>query len=68
MLFLICSYFLPIFLKTFNDTVMIYNTRNRSNDTAESQKEKEPVLMLISIQLKITFMSQHCVCEHEQVF
>ena len=47
---------------------MIYNTRNRSNDTAESQKEKEPVLMLISIQLKITFMSQHCVCEHEQVF
>ena len=25
---------------------MIYNTRNRSNDTAESQKEK-PVLILI---------------------
>ena len=26
---------------------MIYNTRNQSNDTAENQKEKRPVLMLI---------------------
>ena len=26
---------------------MIYNTRNRSNGTAESQKEKRLVLMLI---------------------
>ena len=26
---------------------MIYNTRNGSNDTTESQKEKRPVLMLI---------------------
>ena len=26
---------------------MIYNTRNRSNDKTESQKEKRPVLMLI---------------------
>ena len=26
---------------------MIYNTRNRSNDATESQKEKRPVLMLI---------------------
>ena len=26
---------------------MIYNTRNWSNDTAESQKEKRPVLILI---------------------
>ena len=26
---------------------MIYNTRNRSNDTTESQKEKRPVFMLI---------------------
>ena len=26
---------------------MIYNNRNRSNDTTESQKEKRPVLMLI---------------------
>ena len=25
---------------------MIYNTRNRSNDTTESQKEKKTVLML----------------------
>ena len=31
----------------FPDTVMIYNTRNRSNDTTESQKEKTPVLMQI---------------------
>ena len=26
---------------------MIYNTRNRSNDTTETQKEKRPVLMLM---------------------
>ena len=26
---------------------MTYKTRNRSNDTRESQKEKKPVLMLI---------------------
>ena len=26
---------------------MIYNTRNPSNDTTESQKEKRPVLMFI---------------------
>ena len=26
---------------------MIYNTRNQSNDTTESQKEKRPVLMLL---------------------
>ena len=26
---------------------MIYNARNRSNDTTESQKEKRPDLMLI---------------------
>ena len=26
---------------------MIYNTRNRSNDTTESQKEKRTVLMLM---------------------
>ena len=30
---------------------MIYNTRNWSNDTTESQKEKRPVLMLILVQL-----------------
>ena len=26
---------------------MIYNTRNHSNDTAETQKEKRPVSMLM---------------------
>ena len=26
---------------------MIYNTRNQSNDTTESQKEKRPVLMVV---------------------
>ena len=26
---------------------MIYNTRNWSNDTTETQKEKRPVLMLM---------------------
>ena len=26
---------------------MIYNTRNRCNDTTESQKEKRPVFVLI---------------------
>ena len=26
---------------------MIYNTKNRSNDTTESQKEKRPVLILM---------------------
>ena len=38
-LFLICFYFFPFFLLLHN-TVMIYNTRNWSNDTTESQKEK----------------------------
>ena len=27
---------------------MIYNTRNWSNDTTETQKEKRPALMLIA--------------------
>ena len=26
---------------------MTYNTRNRSNDTTENQREKRPVLMLM---------------------
>ena len=39
LLFLICSYYSPIPFKNFHNTVMIY-TRSRSNDTAESQKEK----------------------------
>ena len=38
----ICSYLsLILFLKIVHNTVMIYKTRNRSNDTAESQKEKK---------------------------
>ena len=40
-LFFIYSYFLPIFFLTFHKTVMIYKSRNRSNYTTESQKEKE---------------------------
>ena len=34
--------FFPDFL-IFHNTVMIYNARNQSNDTAESQKEKKDV-------------------------
>ena len=33
--------FSPDFLKIFLNTVMIYDTRNWSNDTVESQKEKK---------------------------
>ena len=33
--------FSPDFLKIFHNTEMIYNTRNRSNDITESQKEKK---------------------------
>ena len=29
---------------------MIYNTRNQSNDTTESQKEKRPALMLLQVE------------------
>ena len=32
--------FSPNLFKTFHNTVMIYNTGNQSNDTTESQKEK----------------------------
>ena len=32
--------FLPIFFLIFHNIVMIYNTRNRSNDTTETQTEK----------------------------
>ena len=31
----------PIFKKFFHNAVMIYNTRNRSNDRTESQEEKK---------------------------
>ena len=31
--------FSPNFSKVFHNTVMIYNTRNRSSDTTESQNE-----------------------------
>ena len=33
--------FSRFFFLIFYNTVMIYNTRNRSNDTTESQKEKK---------------------------
>ena len=39
-----CSYlflFYPDFFLVFHNTVIIHNTRNRSNDTTESQKEKK---------------------------
>ena len=39
--------FSPNFLKIVHNILMIYNTRNQSNDTTESQKEKRPVLMLL---------------------
>ena len=32
---------------------MIYNTRNRSNDTTKSQKEKGPVLMLMQVKIEV---------------
>ena len=35
------SYFLQIFFLIFHNTVMIYNTRNQSNDTTEIQKENK---------------------------
>ena len=38
--------FSPNFLKIFHNTVMIY-TRNRSNDTTESQEEKKIHFMLM---------------------
>ena len=38
--------FFPDFLKFFHNIVMIYNIRNRNNDTTESKKDKRPVLML----------------------
>ena len=50
---------------------MIYNTRNRSNDTTKSQNEKRPVLMVIFSTVvknqgtKMTYTSQYCVFEHE---
>ena len=37
----------PDCFKIFHSAVMIYNIRNRINDTTESQKEKRSVLMLI---------------------
>ena len=46
-IFMILGYFVlnlflfsPNLFKTFRNTVMIYNTGNQSNDTTESQKEK----------------------------
>ena len=37
----------PIFL-IFRNTLMIYNNRNRSNDTTESQKEKRLLMLIFS--------------------
>ena len=59
-MFLICSYFFLIF---FHNTVMIYNTGNRSNDITESQKEKDLFQCSFSVRsvknhgTKITFIS-----------
>ena len=54
---------------------MIYNTRNRSNDTAESQKEKKTCFnahaqynQSKNYRAKITYTFQYCVCEHEEEF
>ena len=35
------------FFSIFHNTVMIYNTRNGSNDTTEIQKEKRLLLILM---------------------
>ena len=49
---------------------MMYTTRNRSNDTIESQKEKDLFQCSFSVQSvkqhrrKITCTSQYYVCEH----
>ena len=50
MLFLVCCYFFPIYFLIFHNTVLIYNTRNRSNDK-HKVKEKRHVLMLIFIRV-----------------
>ena len=53
---------------------MMHTTRNWSNDTAESQKEKISFSMLIFSKLvkyhgtKLTCTSQYCVCELGEVF
>ena len=41
--YIVLSLFLSFlnFFKILHNTVMNYNTRNQSNDTAESQKEKK---------------------------
>ena len=41
MIFRVYCYFFPIFKKIFRKTLMIYNTRNWSNVTKSSQKEKK---------------------------
>ena len=54
---------------------MIFNTRNRSNDTTESQKEKKTSFnahfqysQSKINRTKIIYTSQYCVCEHDEVF
>ena len=39
--------FLSTIFLIFHNTVMIYNTRNCSNDITESQKEKKTCVMII---------------------
>ena len=47
-IFLIGSLFLPIFFKfSITQEWFIYSTRNWSNDSTETQKEKRPVLMIM---------------------
>ena len=54
---------------------MMYTTRNWTNDTTESQKEKKDLFQCsFSVQsvkyhgTKLTCTSQYCVCEHGEVF
>ena len=41
---------------------MIYNPRNQSNDAAESQKAKRPVLMLILVRITRLFKMRSLKC------
>ena len=48
---------------------MIYNSRNWSNGTTESQKEKRPVVLMLIFSksvknhgIKLTYTSQYSVC------
>ena len=51
---------------------MIYNSRNRCNNTTESEKEKKTCFnahyQYKNHRTKIAYTSQYCVCEHEEAF